>query len=219
MNELKENVAEAALAYVGEHRIIGVGTGSTANYFINALASLRHRIDACVPSSIVTAERLRAVGLPVMELSMVDELPIYIDGADEVNHRCEMIKGGGGALTREKIVASVAKEFIALVEKKKVVPLLGQFPVAVEVLAMARSFVARELVKLGGSPMYRAGFVTDNGHVILDVHHFDTTDALSLEEAINRIPGVIENGLFIRRPADRVLVVDTNGSINELRPS
>ncbi|MDA9271784.1 ribose-5-phosphate isomerase RpiA [bacterium] len=211
MSDLKIKAAEAALAYLDDNMIIGVGTGSTVNYFIQALASMKGRIDACVASSIATEIRLREAGIPVIDLNAAGELPIYIDGADEVNDRCEMIKGGGGALTREKIIATVARKFICIVDETKKVKQLGTFPIAVEVLPLARSFVGRELVKLGGSPMYREGFITDNGHIILDVFNLDVVKLAQLEDEINRIPGVVENGIFIARKADVVLVAGQNG--------
>ncbi len=210
MSELKANVAKAALAYIDDNMIVGVGTGSTVNYFIDALATIKHRIDACVASSKVTESRLRALGLPVIDLNVADEVAIYIDGADEVNSRCEMIKGGGGALTREKIIATVARKFICIVDEKKLVHNLGAFPIAIEVLPMARSLAARELVHLGGNPQYREGFITDNGNIILDVFGFNLDAPKSLEDAINIIPGVVENGLFAKRMADVVLVASGN---------
>ncbi|HBI21037.1 MAG TPA: ribose 5-phosphate isomerase A [Legionella sp.] len=204
---LKTKAALVALDYLDDIQLIGVGTGSTVNCFIDALARIQHRIDACVASSLVTESRLRALGIPVIDLNMAGELPIYIDGADEVNARCEMIKGGGGALTREKVLASVAEQFICIVDETKWVKQLGAYPIAVEVIPMARSFVARELVKLGGDPVYRQGFVTDNGNVILDVHHMALGCLpMTLEDLINSIPGVVENGIFGHRLADRVLV-------------
>ena len=206
MNELKANAAKAAIAYLDDHKIIGVGTGTTIRYFIEALATIKHRIDACVASSKETEARLRAVGIPVIDLNTADDLPIYIDGADEVNARHEMIKGGGGALAREKIIATVARQFICIVDETKLVHQLGAFPVAIEVLPLARSFVAREIVKLGGDPQYREHFVTDNGNIILDVFNLDLTAGTSLEDALNVIPGVVENGVFAKRLADQVLV-------------
>jgi ribose 5-phosphate isomerase A len=213
MSELKIKVAKAALAYVDDNMIVGVGTGSTTDYFIKELATIKHRIDACVASSKVTELRLRELGIPVIDLNAAGDLPIYIDGADEVNARRETIKGGGGALTREKIIATVAKQFICMVDDTKVVSHLGRFPIAVEVLPIARSFVARELVKLGGDPQYREGFVTDNGNIILDVFNLNIGAPIALENAINMIPGVVENGLFASRLADRVLVASKDGVI------
>lgn len=211
MNELKQQAATAALAYLEDEMIVGVGTGSTVNCFIEQLALIKHRIDACVASSKATEARLRAAGIPVIDLNAAGELAIYIDGADEVNQRREMIKGGGGALTREKIIASVAKQFICIVDESKVVNRLGAFPLAVEVMPIARSFVARELVKLGGDPAYREGFTTDNGNIILDVYNLDIITATILEDAIKLIPGVVDSGLFGRRLADKVIVAGSKG--------
>lgn len=211
MNELKQQAATAALAYLEDEMIVGVGTGSTVNCFIEQLALIKHRIDACVASSKATEARLRAAGIPVIDLNAAGELAIYIDGADEVNQRREMIKGGGGALTREKIIASVAKQFICIVDESKVVNRLGAFPLAVEVMPIARSFVARELVKLGGDPAYREGFTTDNGNIILDVYNLDIITATTLEDAIKLIPGVVDSGLFGRRLADKVIVAGSKG--------
>lgn len=211
MNELKAKVAKAALTYVEDNMIIGVGTGSTVNYFIKELAKIKHRVDACVASSIETERQLREAGLAVIELNVAGDLPIYIDGADEVNSCREMIKGGGGALTREKIIATVAQQFICIVDNTKVVNKLGRFPIAVEVLPIARSFVAREIVKLGGDPEYREGYVTDNGNIILDVYNLRFDLPIALEDAINVIPGVVENGLFAKRLANVVVVADEKG--------
>ena len=211
MNELKANVAKAALAYLDDNMIIGVGTGSTVNYFIRELALHKHRIDACVASSKATERYLREAGIPVIDLNAAGDVPIYIDGADEVNSRREMIKGGGGALTREKIIANVAQQFICMVDNAKVVQHLGRFPIAVEVIPMARSYVAREIVKLGGDPEYREGFITDNGNIILDVFNLDISLPKALEYAINMITGVVENGLFAKRVADHVLVANNDG--------
>ena len=206
MSHLKINAAKAALAYIDDEMVIGVGTGSTVNFFIKELAALRHRIDACVASSKATEALLRAEGIPVIDLNSVQDLAVYIDGADEVTELGDMIKGGGGAHTREKIVAEVARQFICIVDESKVVPQLGGFPVAVEVLPLARSMVARHLVKLGGDPEYRDGFVTDNGNIILDVFNLPIDVPADWEERINRIPGVVENGLFAHRRADVILV-------------
>ena len=210
---LKINVAKAALTYIDDDMIIGVGTGSTVNCFIDELAKIKHRIDACVASSNATEKKLRDAGIPVIALNAASSVPIYIDGADEVNARCEMIKGGGGALTREKILACASTQFICLVDESKLVKRLGQFPVAVEVIPMARSYVARELVKLGGSPQYREGFLTDNGNIILDVYNLDIQVPATLEDAINQITGVVENGLFARRQADLVIIAEQGGLI------
>ena len=210
MSDLKIRAAKAAMAFIEDDMVVGVGTGSTVNFFIKELASIKHRIDACVASSKATETLLRAAGIPVIDLNVVHELPIYIDGADEVNERGEMIKGGGGALTREKIVANVAQKFVCIVDESKVVTHLGAFPVAVEVIPMARSFVARQLVKLGGDPEYREGFVTDNGNIILDVFNLTITTPMALEDSINQIPGVVENGLFAHRLADKILVASVD---------
>jgi ribose 5-phosphate isomerase A len=211
MSILKAQAAKAALAYLDDNMIIGVGTGSTVNYFIEELAAIKHRIDACVASSKATENRLRAAGIPVIDLNSASDLPIYIDGADEVNESYEMIKGGGGALTGEKIIAAVARQFICIVDESKLVKRLGSFPLAIEVLPMARSFVAREIVKLGGDPEYREGFISDYGNIILDVYNLEITVASALEEAINLIPGVVENGLFAKRLADKVIVATEKG--------
>lgn len=205
-NSLKKQAALAAMHYVDSHRIIGVGTGSTVNYFIEALATIKHRLDGCVASSIATEKKLRKENIPVVALNSVDDLPIYIDGADEITRHGTMIKGGGGALTREKIIASVAREFICIVDETKLVPRLGSHPVAIEVIPMARSYVARKIVLLGGSPQYRDGFTTDNGNIILDIFNLPLQEARTMEEAINQIPGVVENGIFARRIANLMLV-------------
>ncbi len=201
----KRAAAKAALAYIEPGMILGVGTGSTANCFIEELKAVKGKIEAAVASSLETEKRLRALSIPICELNSVNELTLYVDGADEVNAAKQMIKGGGGALTREKIVAAVAKIFICLIDSSKQVDLLGTFPVAVEVIPMARSFVARELVKLGGDPVYRQGFVTDNGNVILDVFNLKLLEPISIEEKINNIVGVVTNGIFARRAADVVI--------------
>lgn len=211
---LKKQVAEAALRFVPEGEYIGVGTGSTANFFIDGLATMKDRIKGAVASSDATAERLKGHGIQVVSLNDVDRLPVYVDGADEVNAHREMIKGGGGALTREKIVAAVADQFICIVDGSKQVKRLGTFPLPVEVIPMARSHVARKLVALGGQPQYRDGFVTDNGNIILDVHNLDILNPIEMEEKINNIVGVVTNGLFAKRPANVVLVGE-NGSVNQ----
>jgi ribose 5-phosphate isomerase A len=211
INDLKIKAAKAALTYIEEDMIIGVGTGSTVNFFIKELATIKHRIDACVASSKATERLLRAAGIPVLDLNSVSDLSIYVDGADEVTAQGQMIKGGGGAHTREKMVAQVAKQFVCIVDESKVVGHLGAFPVAVEVLPIARSLVARQLVQLGGDPEYREGFVTDNGNIILDVFNLILTEPHTVEDKINLLPGVVENGLFAHRLADIVLVASKEG--------
>ncbi len=210
-DEMKQAVARAALEHVVPGTIIGIGTGSTANFFIDALAEIKHTINGTVASSEASAKRLQGHGIPVLDLNSVDEISVYIDGADETNRYAHLVKGGGGALTREKIVAAVAKKFVCIVDDTKVVDLLGAFPLPVEVIPMARSYVARELVKLGGEPVYREGFVTDNSNVILDVHGLQISDAVELESRLNNITGVVTNGLFALRPADVVLVGSASG--------
>lgn len=210
-DEMKKAVAEAALTYVEAGSMVGVGTGSTANCFIDALAGIKHRIDGTVASSIATAERLKKHGIPVLELNEVAELSIYVDGADESNRYLQLIKGGGGALTREKIVAAVSRQFICIADESKLVDMLGAFPLPIEVIPMARSFVAREMVKRGGKPVYREGFKTDNGNIILDVHNLEIMEPAKLEAELNNIPGVVTNGLFALRPADVLLLGTPNG--------
>jgi ribose 5-phosphate isomerase A len=208
-DELKQQVAQAAVAYVKEG-IIGVGTGSTANMFIEELAKVKHKIDGAVASSEATAQRLRGHGIQVFDLNAVDSLDIYVDGADEITEHLHMLKGGGGALTREKIVAAVAKTFICICDETKYVPVLGKFPLPVEVLPMAKSYVARELVKLGGQPKLR-DFTTDNGNVILDVWNLNIEDPVAMEAKINQIVGVVTNGLFAARPANVLLLATADG--------
>ena len=215
-DDKKRAAAEAALAYVMDDDIVGVGTGSTANYFIDALASMKSRINAAVASSEASAARLRGHGIQVLDLNAVSDIPVYVDGADEANRHRHLIKGGGGALTREKIVAQASIKFVCIMDDSKLVARLGAFPLPVEVIPMARSFVARELVKLGGAPEWRAGFTTDNGNLILDVHNLAIDNPVALEEAINNIPGVVTNGLFARRPAD-VLLIGTDSGVETLR--
>ncbi|WP_105213220.1 ribose-5-phosphate isomerase RpiA [Pseudoalteromonas sp. T1lg22] len=210
-DEMKKAAAWAALDYVKKDTIVGVGTGSTVNHFIDALATMKDDIRGAVSSSQASTERLKALGIEVFELNDVDSLDIYVDGADEINGANEMIKGGGAALTREKIVAAVAKQFICIVDSSKLVDTLGDFPLPVEVIPMARSYVAREIVKLGGDPVYRQGVVTDNGNVILDVHNLQITDAKSLEQTLNQVVGVVTNGLFAHRGADTVIIGTPEG--------
>ncbi len=214
-DELKQAVAKAAVDYIAPRlesdSIVGVGTGSTANFFIDMLASLKQEFDGAVASSEATAERLKSHGIPVYDLNSAGELEFYVDGADETNDRLELIKGGGGALTREKIVAEVAKTFICIADESKKVKVLGSFPLPVEVIPMARSHVGREIVKLGGDPVYREGFVTDNGNIILDIHNLDISRPIQIEEKLNNIVGVVTNGLFARRPADLLLLGTSDG--------
>ena len=211
VNALKKAAAEAALAYVEDDAVVGVGTGSTVNFFIDALASRRARITAAVASSEASAKRLRDLRIPVKELNDTDGCDVYVDGADEVTEHLAMIKGGGAALTREKIVAQASRKFVCIADASKLVPVLGKFPLPVEVIPMARSFVARELVKLGGIPELRQGVTTDNGNVILDVRGLTILDPVQLETAINMIPGVVTNGIFARRPADVLLLATPEG--------
>ena len=210
-NAKKQAVAKAAIDYVEQGSIVGVGTGSTVNFFIEELGKIKHKIEGAVSSSEASTERLKALGIEVFELNDVSDLSVYIDGADEVTEHKHMIKGGGAALTREKIVAGVAKTFVCIVDESKRVPVLGDFPLPVEVIPMARSFVARELVKLGGDPEYRQGVVTDNGNVIIDVHNLEILNPRELEQKINNIPGVVTNGIFALRGADIVLSATNNG--------
>jgi len=207
-DELKAQVAAAALDYVPDDAIIGVGTGSTANMFIDALAQRKSRIRAAVASSEASAARLRSQGLTVLELNAVEDLPVYVDGADEITPQFAMIKGGGGALTREKIVAAVARRFVCIADQSKLVATLGRFPLPVEVIPMARAYVEREMIKRGARPQLRAGFSTDNGNQILDLHGLAITEPARLEAEINQIAGVVTNGLFALRGAD-VLVLGT----------
>jgi ribose 5-phosphate isomerase A len=210
-NALKKAAAEAALQYVADDATVGVGTGSTVNFFIDALAASRRRIRAAVASSEASAKRLQDGGVRVVELNNTDGCDVYIDGADEVTEHLSMIKGGGGALTREKIVAQASRQFVCIADASKLVALLGKFPLPVEVLPMARSFVGRELAKLGGQPQLRDGVTTDNGNLILDVHGLTILNPVALEETVNHIPGVVENGIFARRPADVLLLGTAKG--------
>ena len=212
---LKKQCAEAALAFVEDDMMVGVGTGSTVNHFIAALAPWKTRIAGAVSSSEASTKRLRDIGIEVRELNGTDGCDLYVDGADEVTEHLAMIKGGGGALTREKIVAQASRKFVCIADASKLVPVLGKFPLPVEVIPMARSLVARQVVKLGGRPVLREGFVTDNGNVILDVHGLAITDPAGLESELNQLPGVVTNGLFARRPAD-VLLLGSPGGVRRL---
>ena len=215
-NELKLAAARKALEFVPDDAVIGIGTGSTVNLFIDELAAIKGRIKGVVSSSEASTARLKAHHIPVYDLNTVDEMPIYVDGADEVNHYLHMIKGGGGALTREKIVAAAAQEFICIADESKYVDVLGKFPLPIEVIPMARSYVARELVKLGGHPEMRHDFLPDNGNIILDVHDLAIAKPVEMEERINQLPGVVTCGLFARRRAD-VLVLARQGGVEVLR--
>jgi ribose 5-phosphate isomerase A len=210
-DEKKKAVAHAALDYIEYGIVLGVGSGSTVNYFIDALKSVKGKIEGAVASSVVSAEKLKALSIPLLDINSIGEIPLYVDGADEIDPYKNMIKGGGGALTREKIVAAVSKKFICIIDSSKQVDLLGTFPVAVEVIPMARSYVAREMVKLGGNPIYRQGFLTDNGNVILDVHNLKILNPVEMEQKINNIVGVVTNGIFAARPADVVLIAAEQG--------
>ncbi|NQY36709.1 MAG: ribose-5-phosphate isomerase RpiA [Alteromonadaceae bacterium] len=211
-DEMKKAAAIEALAFVKNNSIVGVGTGSTVNHFIDALVDIKYKIAGAVSSSQESTKRLKAHGIEVFDLNNIDTLDVYVDGADEVTKHLHMIKGGGAALTREKIVAAVAKEFICIADESKQVEVLGNFPLPVEVIPMARSYVARELVKLGGDPEYRQGVVTDNGNVILDVHNLEITDPIALEQSINAIVGVVTNGLFAHRGANTLIIGSPDGT-------
>ncbi len=217
-NARKKSAAEAALAHVKDDMMVGVGTGSTVNFFIDALASMRARIKGAVPSSEASAKRLRSLRIPVVELNDTDGCDVYVDGADEVTEQLAMLKGGGGALTREKIVASASRRIVCIADSSKLVGVLGRFPLPVEVIPMARSLVGRALAKLGGMPQLRAGFTTDNGNVILDVRGLTILKPVELEGEINAIAGVVENGLFARRPAD-VLLLGTDQGVRIINRS
>ncbi len=210
-DEQKRAAAAAAIEYVPAGSIVGVGTGSTANYFIDELAKIKNKIEGAVASSDATAQRLKQHGIEVMDLNNVSDIPVYIDGADEITENLHMIKGGGGALTREKIVAAVARKFICITDQSKLVNVLGNFPLPVEVIPMSRSYVAREIVHLGGHPALRQGFITDNGNVILDVHGLSILNPIELEGTLNQITGVVTNGLFARRPANTLLLGTDRG--------
>lgn len=210
-DEMKQAVAKTSLDYIEENSIVGVGSGSTMNHFIDLLATIKHRIEGAVASSVATEQKLKSLKIPVIDFNNVPELTLYIDSADSYNAHLQLIKGGGGALTREKILASASKQFICIVDESKGVDVLGEFPVPIEVIPMARSFVAREIVKLGGNPVYRPHFVTDNGNVILDVHHWTLTEPHKLETTLNNIPGVVCNGIFAERRADLLLICTQTG--------
>jgi ribose 5-phosphate isomerase A len=210
-DEMKKAAAQAALAYVEPGMIVGIGTGSTANHFIDLLAGMKDKIDGTVASSIASAKRLEGHGIRVMDLNEAGQLSIYVDGADESNASLHLVKGGGGALTREKIVAGAADKFVCIADDTKLVKVLGKFPLPIEVIPMAQALVAREMVKLGGSPVLREGFTTDNGNIILDIHGMEITDPVAMENRINQIAGVVTNGLFAIRPADVLILGGADG--------
>jgi ribose 5-phosphate isomerase A len=210
-DEMKQAVAKAAIEYVETGTIVGVGTGSTANFFIDELAKIKGKIDGTVASSVASTERLKGHGIEVLDLNSVNEIAVYVDGADESNKYLHLIKGGGGALTREKIVAAASRKFVCIADESKLVDILGKFPLPVEVIPMARSYVAREIAKLGGQPVLREGFTTDNGNIILDIHNMEIMEPVKLEETLNQITGVVTNGLFARKPADVLLLGTQNG--------
>jgi len=211
-DEMKKAAAQAALDYVETGSIIGIGTGSTANHFIDLLAGIKGKIEGTVASSVASAERLKKHGIPVFDLNAVGDLSLYVDGADESSRHLHLIKGGGGALTREKIVAAASKTFVCIADETKLVDVLGKFPLPIEVIPMARSYVARQIVKLGGQPVLREGFTTDNGNLILDVHNLKIMNPVELEGNLNNIVGVVTNGLFALRPADVLILGTPNGA-------
>jgi len=210
-DDKKKAVALAALEYVESGWVIGVGTGSTANHFIDGLTRIKGKLDGAVASSNATAERLKKVGIPVFDLNATGDLPLYVDGADEATKHLHLIKGGGGALTREKIVAAASQKFVCIADDSKLVGVLGKFPLPVEVIPMARSYVARQIVQLGGQPVLRENFKTDNGNIILDVHNLSIMNPVELEEKLDHLAGVVTNGLFARRPADVLLLASDQG--------
>ena len=211
-DEMKQAVAQAAIEYVEAGTIVGVGTGSTANFFIDELAKIKHKIEGTVASSEASAERLRGHGIEVFDLNSVSEIAVYVDGADESNKYLHLVKGGGGALTREKIVAAASKKFVCIADESKLVDVMGKFPLPIEVIPMARSLVAREIIKqIGGEPVLREGFTTDNGNIILDVHNLDIMEPTKVEQILNNITGVVTNGLFAIKPADVLLLGTPDG--------
>lgn len=210
-DDRKKEVAKAAIKYIEDNSIVGVGTGSTVNFFIEELGKIKGRIKGAVSSSVASEELLKQQGIPVLSLNDVNEIPVYVDGADETTEQCHLIKGGGGALTREKIVAAASKQFVCIVDDSKLVSVLGSFPLPIEVIPMAQNYVAGQIAKLGGQPKLREGFVTDNGNVILDVHNMEIEKPVELEQLLNGIVGVVTNGLFAQRPADIVLIASADG--------
>jgi ribose 5-phosphate isomerase A len=211
-DDLKKQAAEAAIPYIKDCSILGVGTGSTVNHFIDLLEPIKHQFKGAVSSSEASTKKLTALGIPVFDLNAVGTLDVYVDGADEINSQLELIKGGGGALTREKIIAAASKSFICIADQSKLVPYLGKFPLPIEVIPMARSYVARTIIELGGRPVWREDFITDNGNIILDIHGIDIMEPIMLEQTINNITGVVTCGLFAERCADVVLLSSEAGT-------
>ncbi len=209
--DMKKAAAKEAIQFIENDTVVGVGTGSTTNYFIEELAHIKHKIEGTVASSEETAKQLKSHGIPVFDLNSVNNVSLYVDGADEFNHYLSLIKGGGGALTREKIIATAADQFICIVDESKKVDILGKFPLPIEVIPMARGYVARQLVKLGGDPVYRENFITDNGHIILDVYNLDISEPIAMEEKLNNITGTVTNGIFAKRGADKILMGTADG--------
>ncbi len=219
-DQLKQQAAQAALSYFSDYdMVVGIGTGSTVNHLIDLLPQVKNRIEAVVSSSVESTQRLESHGFHVKELNQTGDLSLYIDGADECDGHNRLIKGGGGALTREKIIAAASRQFVCIVDESKCVDILGKFPLPIEVLPMARSFVARQMVKLGGQPIYREGCITDNGNHIIDIHNLKILDPVELEVKINQIPGVVTNGLFAGRKADVTLIAQANGEIDKQHKS
>ena len=214
-DDKKIEVAKAAISYIEDDSIVGVGTGSTVNFFIEELAHIKGRIEGAVSSSVASEELLKRHHIPVLPLNSVMEIPVYVDGADEATKHRHLIKGGGGALTREKIVAAASKQFVCIIDDSKLVPILGGFPLPIEVIPMAQSYVARQIVKLGGQPELRQGFTTDNGNIILDVHNLKIDNPIDLEQKLNQIVGVVTNGLFAQRSADVLLIASDDGVIKQ----
>ena len=214
-DDKKNLVAEAALDYIQSGDILGIGSGSTVNKFINLLGSVKNKIEACVSSSQKSTELLHKMKIPVIDLKECDRIPLYIDGADEANSQKELIKGGGGALTREKILAQSSEKFICIIDESKVVDKLGKFPLPIEVIQLAQSKISLEMIKMGGRPVYRNQFITDNGHIIIDVHDLDINEPMALEKKINHMPGVITNGIFSIRSADEILIATDSGVIKK----
>ena len=212
-DDKKNLVAEAALDYIQSGDILGIGSGSTVNKFINLLGSVKNKIEACVSSSQKSTELLHKMKIPVIDLKECDRIPLYIDGADEANSHKELIKGGGGALTREKILAQSSEKFICIIDESKVVDKLGKFPLPIEVIQFAQSKISLEMIKIGGRPVYRNQFITDNGHIIIDVHDLDINEPMALEKKINHMPGVVTNGIFSIRSADEILIATDSGVI------